>query len=122
MHADKLFLRMIDHEAAVEKAKADGLPVPEFEPGVPRGARAGAAVPKEELRQQWQEQLDKLPAGERAVEEAALRGDLQAKSEVAGKVQEIWESQKEEREKRHAEGASTVGDYVSALLGFGKGR
>ncbi|KAI5467381.1 hypothetical protein BGZ63DRAFT_419093 [Mariannaea sp. PMI_226] len=118
MHADALYGRLVDHEAAVEKAKAEGLPIPVFEPAVPK-TKPNMVIPREELQQQWKEQLEKLPEEERALEEAALRGDLQAKSEVADKVQQIWDTQKEERKKRQAEGNSTFGDYVSSL--FGKG-
>lgn len=35
MHADTLYHRMLDHEAAVEQAKAEGRPVPVFEPVMP---------------------------------------------------------------------------------------
>ncbi|KAL4730631.1 hypothetical protein ACLX1H_002669 [Fusarium chlamydosporum] len=102
MHADALYQRMIKHEEAVEKAKAEGLPVPVFKSTLPK-AKDDAVVPTEELQQQWKEQLDKLPAEERVVEEAALRADLQAKAEVAGNVQKIWDSQAEQRKQRQAE-------------------
>ncbi|KAM5355411.1 hypothetical protein ACJ41O_002057 [Fusarium nematophilum] len=116
MHADSLFQRMIKHEEAVEKAKADGLPAPVFETTIPK-AKANSITPTEELQQQWKEQLEKLPAEERAMEEAALRADLQAKAEVAGSVQKIWDTQAEQRKQRQAEGNSTFTDYLSALFG-----
>ncbi|KAF5712107.1 hypothetical protein FMUND_8666 [Fusarium mundagurra] len=116
MHADSLYQRMIKHEEAVEKAKAEGLPVPVFQATLPK-AKKDAVMPTEELQQQWKEQLDKLPADERAVEEAALRADLQAKAEVAGSVQKIWDTQAEQRKQRQAEGTSTFGDYIASLFG-----
>jgi hypothetical protein len=116
MHADSLYQRMIKHEEAVEKAKAEGLPVPVFQTTLPK-AKKDAVMPTEELQQQWKEQLDKLPAEERAVEEAALRADLQAKAEVAGSVQKIWDTQAEQRKQRQAEGTSTFGDYIASLFG-----
>ncbi|KAF4967313.1 hypothetical protein FSARC_5143 [Fusarium sarcochroum] len=116
MHADSLYQRMIKHEEAVEKAKTEGLPVPVFQTTIPK-AKANAVAPTEELQQQWKEQLDKLPAEERVVEEAALRADLQAKAEVAGNVQKIWDTQAEQRKQRQAEGNSTFGDYVASLFG-----
>ncbi|KAF5537170.1 hypothetical protein FMEXI_10044 [Fusarium mexicanum] len=116
MHADSLYQRMIKHEEAVEKAKAEGLPVPVFQATLPR-AKKDAVMPTEELQQQWKEQLDKLPAEERMVEEAALRADLQAKAEVAGSVQKIWDTQAEQRKQRQAEGTSTFGDYIASLFG-----
>ncbi|KAF5595451.1 uncharacterized protein FSUBG_9138 [Fusarium subglutinans] len=116
MHADSLYQRMIKHEEAVEKAKAEGLPVPVFQATLPK-AKKDAVMPTEELQQQWKEQLDKLPAEERVVEEAALRADLQAKAEVAGSVQKIWDTQAEQRKQRQAEGTSTFGDYIASLFG-----
>ncbi|KAI8691784.1 hypothetical protein LRP88_09048 [Fusarium phalaenopsidis] len=116
MHADALFQRMIKHEDAVEKAKAEGLPIPVFEPAIPK-SKAPMVTPTEELQQQWKEQLEKLPEEERAMEEAALRADLQAKAEVAGSVQKIWDTQAEQRKQRQAEGNSTFGDYVASLFG-----
>ncbi|CAG7561456.1 unnamed protein product [Fusarium equiseti] len=116
MHADALYQRMMKHEEAVEKAKAEGLPIPVFKSTLPK-AKDDSVVPTEELQQQWKEQLDKLPAEERVVEEAALRADLQAKAEVAGNVQKIWDSQAEQRKQRQAEGNSTFGDYITSLFG-----
>ncbi|KAF0645592.1 hypothetical protein FPSE5266_00641 [Fusarium pseudograminearum] len=116
MHADALYQRMIKHEEAVEKAKAEGLPVPVFQSKLPK-AKDDSVVPTEELQQQWKEQLDKLPAEERAVEEAALRADLQVKAEVVGNVQKIWDTQAEQRKQRQAEGNSTFGDYMASLFG-----
>ncbi|KAJ4023230.1 hypothetical protein NW752_003691 [Fusarium irregulare] len=116
MHADALYQRMMKHEEAVEKAKAEGLPIPVFKSTLPK-AKDDSVVPTEELQQQWKEQLDKLPAEERVVEEAALRADLQAKAEVAGNVQKIWDSQAEQRKQRQAQGNSTFGDYVTSLFG-----
>ncbi|KAH7155534.1 hypothetical protein B0J13DRAFT_545776 [Dactylonectria estremocensis] len=116
MHADSLFQRMLRHEVAVEQAKAEGLPIPEFQPSALK-QRPDGITPSEHLQQQWNSQLDKLPAEERAMEEAALRGDLEAKAAVADKVQQIWDTQKDERQKRQAEGNSTFGDYLSTLFG-----
>lgn len=90
--------------------------MPVFETTVPK-AKPDIVAPHEELQKQWKEQLDKLPVEERAVEEAALRADLQAKAEVAGSVQKIWDDQAAQRKQRQAEGSSTFGDYLAALFG-----
>lgn len=116
MHADSLFQRMLDHEKAVAKAKEDGKPIPTFESVLP--AEKGEPVrPSVDLEKQWREKLDKLPEDERAAEEAALRADLQIKSDVAKNVKQIWDSKKEEREARQASGQGTFGDTISALFG-----
>ncbi|KAM4058520.1 hypothetical protein HRG_006516 [Hirsutella rhossiliensis] len=119
MHADSLFQRMLKHEAAVEQAKKDGTPIPVFEVVLP-GAKASAATPSGELAKRWKEDLEKLPEDERAVEEAALRADFEAKAEVATNVKKIWKSQKEERDARKAEGQATFFDSIAALFGRGE--
>ncbi|KAG5929598.1 hypothetical protein E4U42_005303 [Claviceps africana] len=116
MHADRLYERMIHHEAAVERAKKEGLPIPVFDPALPKGG-IPKVTPTDELEKQWRDKLDKLPEEERTVEEAALRADLQAKSEVAKSVKQIWASQKEERDARKADGQSTWGDSLAGLFG-----
>ncbi|POR38024.1 Uncharacterized protein TPAR_01773 [Tolypocladium paradoxum] len=116
MHADLLYQRMLRHEEEVEQAKKNGMPIPVFESALPR-ANASAVTPTEEVEKQWKEKLDKLPEDERAVEEAALRADLQAKADVAKNVKKIWDAKKEERDTRKAEGQSTMGDSVAALFG-----
>ncbi|GAB0131894.1 hypothetical protein EsDP_00000348 [Epichloe bromicola] len=116
MHADRLYERMLNHETAVEQAKRDGTPIPVFDSALPK-ASIPRVTPTDELGKRWKEKLDKLPAGERVVEEAALRADLQAKSEVAESVKQIWANQKEERDARKADGQSTIGDTIAGLFG-----
>lgn len=116
MHADTLFQRMLQHETAVQKAKADGTPIPVFESVLPK-PKGEIVRPNEELEKQWKEKLDKLPEDERAAEEAALRADLQIKSDVAKNVKSIWDSKKEEREARQASGQGTFGDTITSLFG-----
>ncbi|KYK54163.1 hypothetical protein DCS_06120 [Drechmeria coniospora] len=118
MHADSLYLRMIQHEDAVEKARKDGTPIPVFDPALPR-TNASTIKPTEEVEKQWKEKLDQLPEDERAVEEAALRADLQVRADVATNVQKIWNTQKEARDSRKAEGQETLGDRVATLFGRG---
>ncbi|KAG5984108.1 hypothetical protein E4U55_005982 [Claviceps digitariae] len=118
MHADRLYERMIHHEAAVEKAKKEGTPIPVFDPALPKTS-APKVTPTDELQKQWRIKLDKLPEEERALEEAALRADLQAKTEVATNVKQIWATQKEERDARKADGQSTFLDGLVGLFGRG---
>ena len=116
MHADVLFQRMLKHEEAVEKAKQDGNPIPVFDIALPQTSTA-KVTPAEEVKQRWKEKLDKLPENERAVEEAALRADLEAKAAVVENVQKLWAAQREERETRQAEGRGTIGDTLAGLFG-----
>ncbi|UNI23447.1 hypothetical protein JDV02_009265 [Purpureocillium takamizusanense] len=120
MHADTLFQRMLEHWAAFQQAQEDGRTIPVFDPKLPSSASpAPTATPTPEMEKQWREKLDKLLEDERAVEEAALRADLQARADVAQSVKKIWDTQKEERESRKAEGQATFMDTVASLFGRG---
>lgn len=119
MHSDSLYHRMLQHEAAVEKAKSEGAPIPKFDLSLPK-QNANAIAPSEEVQKQWKEKLDKLPEDERAVEEAALRADLQVKTTVARDMKKVWDTKKEEREARQAAGQGTISDTLSSLLFGGK--
>lgn len=116
MHADSLYQRMLQHEAAVEKAKADGTPIPELNLRLPQAK--SVVAPTEEVQKQWKEVLDKLPEDERAAEEAALRADLGLKSDLARDVRRLREAAKEEAKKGENQG--TMWDVVRSLLGGGK--
>ncbi|KAK1597476.1 uncharacterized protein LY79DRAFT_587479 [Colletotrichum navitas] len=125
MHADQLYARMIEQEKAAEAAKKEGLPAPKFDLAIPTSPSGADPVapelkPRPDLEKSWKEQLEKLPEVERAAEEAALRADLQAKADVARKVQKLWDDQEKEKEKRKAEGKATIYDRITGVFGSGK--
>lgn len=123
MHADALYQRVLRHEEAVENAKKDGTPIPVFDPSIP-SARGGSSSssqptvqPSEEVRQQWNEQLEKLPESERPAEEAALRADLQAKSDVARSMKEFYESKRKKKDDEPKIGQEkSLGETLASLL------
>ncbi|OLN81736.1 hypothetical protein CCHL11_06953 [Colletotrichum chlorophyti] len=117
MHADSLYNRMLDQEKAIEAAKKEGLPAPKFDLALPSVAAAGAVKPRPDLEKEWKEKLEQLPEEERAVEEAALRADLQAKADVAKNVQKLWDEQEKEKERRKAEGKTTIADRIAGAFG-----
>jgi hypothetical protein len=123
MHADKLYHKLMEQEAAIDEAKKEGRPIPKFEPlmvktpGVPAQAEEDLPSLTPELQKTWNEQLEKLPEEDRQAEEIALKAELKAKAEVAEKVKGIWEEQAKEREIRRVEGRLTIGDRVNALFG-----
>ena len=138
LHADMLFQRMLEQEAAIEKAKAEGLPVPKLdmsgdsalptaEPGPAMATTTAASRStttsltireiSEDMRKQWDEKLAKLPEAERPSMEAALRAELKAHNEMAVRVHELRAAQAAEREQRKAEGKLTISDRVSGFFG-----
>lgn len=118
MHADALYQRVLQHESAVEAAKKDGLPIPKFDPTIPKAIPV-TYQPSEEIQEQWREKLEKLPEEERAVEEAALRADLQAKSETAKNYKGILEARRKAAKEPKPDGQG-IGDAIAALLRGGK--
>ncbi|KAL1894679.1 hypothetical protein Sste5346_005651 [Sporothrix stenoceras] len=140
IHADALFHHMLEQEAAVEKAKAEGKPVPAVDfanialpkvgatttaNGTTSVTAAVKALPPigsdpsipEDLRKQWSEKLSKMPEAERPAEEAAMRAELAAHAEMSERVTELRAAQAAAREQRKAEGKATIKDRVSGLFG-----
>lgn len=97
MHADSLYQRVLAHEQAVEAAREHDTPIPVFNPAIPNVSRV-TVKPSEELQQQWKEALDKLPEDERPAEAAALRADLQAKTDVARSMKQLYEDKKKKNQ------------------------
>jgi hypothetical protein len=111
MHSDTLYQRMIAHEAAVEKAKQEGAPLPQFELRIPQ---VKTIKPSEEQEKTWKEALDKLPEDERAAEEAALRADLAVNLTAAQDIKKFRAEKEKEREQRRAEGKATLSDNLAS--------
>lgn len=119
LHADALYHRMLDQEAAVEKAKAEGTPIPQFAPVFPRATAAEQAdgTPLDaETQKLWKEKLDKLPEEDRAAEAEAIRAELRAKAEMASKVKDLWQEQAEQRKARREQGQETIGDKITGFF------
>ena len=113
MHADKLYHRMMDYEAAVDRAKRNGSPIPPlssvFEaskpsPSVQQLAELEPALVEKKIRQlQLQQGLEELPPHER---ELAVRAALQEakmtylySEEMKGYAREM-DGKRKERQRR----------------------
>ncbi|RYP86126.1 hypothetical protein DL770_004960 [Monosporascus sp. CRB-9-2] len=129
LHADKLYHRMLEQEAEVEKAKAEGRPIPKFTslipPRRPVAAAATTTTADMELTPEQQEtlraRLEKVPEEDRAAEAEAIKGEWRAKAEVASRVQGLWRQQEEDRRARKERGEQTMWDKVAAAFGGGGG-
>ncbi|PVH84715.1 hypothetical protein DL98DRAFT_410542 [Cadophora sp. DSE1049] len=143
MHADTLYHRMLDQEAAIEAAKASGKPIPEFPPllsspfpssskspsktsSTPPGA-AHANLDENKLKPSdlppkvqaaFKKRLDGLNDEEREVEERAIKAEIQAGEQVAQSLGSIYERQAEEKRVRKEQGKETIGDRISSIFGF----
>ncbi|KAI6366736.1 hypothetical protein MCOR25_005101 [Pyricularia grisea] len=118
MHADALYHRMIEQEEAIEKAKAEKRPIPQFAP-LPIKPIIAAEDDKfqlsQEQRKEMQQRLAKIPEAERAMEEEAIKAEYRAKAEVGHKIQDLWKENEKDREKRKKEGQETILDKVSGM-------
>ncbi|RYO87598.1 hypothetical protein DL766_002391 [Monosporascus sp. MC13-8B] len=129
LHADKLYHRMLEQEAEVEKAKAEGRPIPKFTSPIPpphrRPAVAAATAADLELTPEQQEtlraRLEKVPEEDRAAEAEAIKAEWRAKAEIASRVQGLWRQQEEDRRARKERGEQTMWDKVAGAFGGGGG-
>ncbi|CAO2657590.1 Nn.00g037160.m01.CDS01 [Neocucurbitaria sp. VM-36] len=145
MHADKLYQQMLQQEAEIEKAKAEGRPVPKFESVLSKQNVANAmgrdpsrAAPvsgtgrldiddendiwsriKPESRREYEKKLAALPPAEREVERMAVLGELKASTGMAKQVEETFVEERIQRMKRREAGQATFGDTIKQWWGWG---
>ncbi|USP82512.1 uncharacterized protein yc1106_09786 [Curvularia clavata] len=147
MHADKLYQRMLQQEAEIEKAKAEGRPIPKFESvlskrnvsqamgGVSQNTRTAQAVEignlnsadesdiwaqiKPEARKEYEKKLENLTPEEREIERLAVVGELRAQNGVAKQLEQTFIEERVARMKRREAGQATFGDTIKTLWGWG---
>ncbi|KAI9768052.1 MAG: hypothetical protein M1839_004212 [Geoglossum umbratile] len=137
MHADKLYHQMLDQEAAIERAKAEGLPVPTFEPLLPSSSNRikppktlSASTPapfkptltmdqlSPDIQAQLNKRLEGLTDKERELEEKAIAGEIAAGELLAGRLTDVYKEQERARSERKDQGKQTLGDSIRGLFGF----
>lgn len=121
MHADKLYHRMLNQEAAIEAAKKEGRPIPVFE-----HVLSDKEVPKPEIdarnlppdvQVQIRKQLEHLSREERELEETVMKGEIQTMLQAGNKLEQIRRKNEEEAKRRREAGKETFADKVSSMLG-----
>lgn len=142
MHADKLYHQMLDQEAQIEQAKAEGREPPKWESVLSKQnvsrAMAGKSLsatpaaeksPVEdgdtlwklitpESRARYEKMLADLPPAEQDIERRALLGEMQANIGQARQVQDAFVEERISRMKRREAGQSTIGDTIKRLWGW----
>jgi len=134
MHADTLYHRMLDQEAAIETAKAEGRSIPEFPPLLsktsisktsPTQLTQPTPTDTEDMaslspavQTQLKKRLEGLNDEQRQIEERAIAAEIQAGEQLAGHLGKIYQKQEEERQRRKDQGRETIGDKVASILGF----
>ena len=124
---------MLDQEAAVERAKAEGLPVPTFEPLIATSQPNGETKKPSpqpfkptltmdqlspDIRAQLNKRLEGLTDKERELEEKAIAGEIAAGELLAGRLTDIYKEQERARKERKEQGKQTLGDSIRGLFGF----
>ncbi|EKD14462.1 hypothetical protein MBM_07183 [Drepanopeziza brunnea f. sp. 'multigermtubi' MB_m1] len=132
MHADTLYHRMLAQEKAIEDAKTEGKPVPEFPPLLSKSSSklSGAEHLSEEdnqlqvsdlprkMQAEFKKRLEGLSDEEREVEQRAIKAEIQAGEQVARNLGGVFEKQAEERQARKEQGKETIGDKLASVFGF----
>jgi hypothetical protein len=147
MHADKLYQQMLQQEAEMEKAKAEGRPMPKFEsvlskrnvaqamsgtsssstavsvaeigkPTISDDAEIWSQI-KPEARKEYKKKLETLSPEEREIEKMAVVGELRAQTGVAKQLEQTFVEERVARLKRREAGQATFGDTIKTLWGWG---
>ncbi|KAI2471393.1 hypothetical protein F4781DRAFT_122725 [Annulohypoxylon bovei var. microspora] len=125
LHADALYHRLLSQEAEIAAAKQEGRPIPQFPPLIQRINQLQQTQQQEEMAKEQQEalieRLKKVPERDRVAEEAAIRAEWHAKSEVASRVEDLWRKQDMERQQRKEKGEETMWDKLSGTFRRGDG-
>jgi hypothetical protein len=123
MHADTLYHRMLDQEAAIEAAKAEGRPIPTFPPLVTAPIAPTSDIGHIEpsdlspgVQKQLKKRLEGLSEEEREIEEKAIKAEIQAGEQVAGHLEDLYQKQEEEKRIRKEQGRETIGDKLSSIF------
>jgi hypothetical protein len=136
MHADKLYQRMLQQEAAIEKAEKEGRERPKFEsllsdPGITRTMAGNSSQSqatdepdvwskvKPEARIEYEKKLAELPPELQEVERLAVVGELRAQTGISKKVEETFVEERINRMKRRESGQATIGDQIKYWWGWG---
>lgn len=129
MHADTLYHRMLAQESAIEAAREAGQPAPQFPPLLSSKPKLGASTPSLDsnrlqpsdlpkgVQAAFSKRLEGLSEGERELEERAIKAEIQAGEQVAGRLGTIFERQAEEKKARKEQGKETIGDRLSSIFG-----
>lgn len=142
MHADKLYQRMLQQEAEIEKAEKEGRERPKFEsllsnPNISQ-TMAGKSLPsqtattssvidedevwskiKPEKRKEYQKKIAELTPELQEVERLAAVGELKAQTGISKKVEETFVEERINRIKRRESGQATIGDQIKYWWGWG---
>ncbi|KAH8723924.1 hypothetical protein GQ44DRAFT_709367 [Phaeosphaeriaceae sp. PMI808] len=139
MHADKLYQQLLQQEAEIEKAAAEGRSRPKFDSllsnqaskpapkitsspvnnAVSHGEEDLWSKIKPESRREYEKKFAKLPPEQQEYERMAVLGELKAQTGIAKKVEETFVEERILRMKRREAGQATLGDTIKYWWGWG---
>ncbi|KAL3418539.1 autophagy protein [Phlyctema vagabunda] len=123
MHADTLYHRMLDQEKDIEKAKAEGRPIPSFPPLLSSAkqikeqtALTDSSKLPAKTQADLKERTKDMSVIEKELEEASITAEINSGRQVAGGLSAIYRKQDAERAKRKEEGKETLGDRFTSII------
>ncbi|KAL7779330.1 hypothetical protein CFE70_008833 [Pyrenophora teres f. teres 0-1] len=123
MHADKLYQQMLQQEAEIEKAKAEGRPEPRFETEIGKSSVSDDndiwSQIRPEARKEYEKKLAKMSPEEREIERMAVEGEIKAQTGVTKQLEQTFIEERVARMKRREAGQATFGDTIKTLWGWG---
>ncbi|KAF2501863.1 hypothetical protein BU16DRAFT_211094 [Lophium mytilinum] len=143
MHADKLYLQMLEQEKMIEQAKKEGLPIPEYQSVISKvnlsAAMKGDPLESKQIfpespdadipedawkgvpaatRKNYEKSIEKLSPAEREIERKALEGEVAATRAYSKNVRNAFVDERIHRLKRKEEGQATIGDMIKTWWGW----
>ncbi|KAI9796749.1 MAG: hypothetical protein M1833_005989 [Piccolia ochrophora] len=137
MHADTLYHRLLDQEAAIASARSQGLPTPSFPPLLPAPGTVSHDSPirtvdalnattakgidqlrDPTMRARAKERLEGMKPRERELEERAIMAEIAAGQQLGGDVGMWYQRRERLIEERKERGQSTFGDWITKIFRF----
>lgn len=141
MHADKLYHEMLEREKAMNEAKERGEEAPSFQPllspetatkalgeesafararqlAQAEGFSATLSAFTPEKQKEIKERLQGMSDEQREVELQLLAAESRAQLEIAGKIKDVMEEERQHRADRRERGKETIGDTLKRMGGW----
>ncbi|QDS69088.1 hypothetical protein FKW77_010107 [Venturia effusa] len=120
MHADHLWQKIVEQEKAIDEAKKNGQPIPQFQPVMPRKNIIPVDESSKELRKALAKRVKGMDPQERAIEEAAFAAEIENQKVVGQQGVQFLEREQQARAERFKDGTATLGDRMKRWWGWDK--
>lgn len=118
MHADRLWQKIVEQEKAIDEAKKNGQPIPQFQPVLPRKNVTPASELSEELGKALEKRVKGMDPQQRAIEEAAFAAEIENQKTIGKQGVQFLEREQQARAIRFKNGTATLGDRMKRWWGW----